>query len=203
LRLPAAEVERHRILHRPWCHLASPALELKRFTRQRRQDGAHAVFEPPDTSARRDAEHLEFPRRVPDAEDGGGSSVRQDVQRGEVLGEVDGIVQRQEHRTEPDAKVFRDRGEVRRHHEGRGRVPVLGPVVLPDQQAVEPVLVCPMGHFACCLVQVAARRTEGRRTHVKANGQFKRHEWHQPPRRAWRQPAEFRYHTYHISDSTT
>jgi hypothetical protein len=98
-------------------------------------------------------------------------SAAHQVEDGEVLGEADRVVQRQDERGDQQAQLAGPPGDGGGHHERRGAVPVVGAVVLRQRHHGEAVVLGPGALLERRPVQGLGRRSERRCPQVVAQRQ--------------------------------
>ena len=130
----------HRLGHQAGVgDLVVDAVVGERVVRPQSVQDVEPFAEAPEALATRDPVAVELMAGVSLAEPHVDASVRQHVQRSDVLGDADRVVQRQQQQVETDPDPFSACGDGRSERDDRRRVPVVGEVVFgqPDRLVAE------------------------------------------------------------------
>ncbi len=106
-------------------------------------DDGHALLVPSTGLVHRHAESGEFVSLVPASEPGVETPTAERVGHGDLLGQVDGVVEGRNHARRADADAFGLRRDRARHQREVGEGAVCGEVVLSEPDLVEPELLRP------------------------------------------------------------
>ncbi|MEZ5144121.1 MAG: hypothetical protein R2726_16615 [Acidimicrobiales bacterium] len=150
--------------------LDGDAVVLEGLARPRLQHHVEALVHASAALLPLPTEQLVLDRPVAEPGDDGDAPTRQQVEHGDVLGQADGIVQRQQQGRHVHRDARRPAGDGGPHHQRGGQEPVLGGVVLGQHQQVDRTLIGPLGHVEGRGVE--APRIGGlhaRRPHVEAD----------------------------------
>ncbi len=147
-------------------------VDVCRLARPEPLQQADALFDQCGPAATVDAEHLELLVAVPDPDDVDHPAAAEQVDDGQILGQLHRLVEREQQGADGDGQALGARRDGRGERHGRGQVTVVGPVVLAEHGAEAAAALGPGAHLDGGLVQVSPRAGIGRTlAHAEPHGE--------------------------------
>lgn len=133
--------------HGARCHAKGSTLVLKLLAAPGLPQKAHAFLHELTPLAAVDPEHLELCRVVARSNNDVEPTAAEDVEDGQVLSDHDRIMERKENGRQVNRDARRDRCNRRAQNHDRWAPIVLGAMVLPDADRIQPLVIGPASHL--------------------------------------------------------